>query len=130
MSSDTIAHYDIKREIQKRADRAAKALPLRSDDAAKELFLEIVSDVTSDLREGQVVTELNDHFSATRKMGKTPSLTDINTSVNRTFKRVINWSKRHKRPSEEERDEFTRQIKVAVRSFCRKFDRQATCWRS
>ncbi len=130
MPKNPIANYNIKREIQKRAERAAKRVPLIADDAARELFLDLVAEVAGDLNEGQVVQELTDHFAQTKAKGKTPSLTNINTSVNRVFRKAINWSKRNSNASEVKKAEFTAQIKVAARSCCRMFDQQATCWKA
>jgi hypothetical protein len=124
-----ISRYDIRREIQKRADRRAKGFPLKENFISQQLFLSLVRTLTEDLIEGEVVRELNRHLEEASNEGKAPSLTYINTSVNKIFKKVQNWSVRNPYAEDLEKSEFSIQIKKISRSFCRKFDRQASCWR-
>lgn len=125
MADHPTSAYNVKREIQKRADRFSRNL----EGSERDVFLQVVENVRSEMVEENVKSELSRYFSRLTHAGKMPNVTILNTNINATFRKVLNWARRNPSASPARIAEFSAQISRAARSFCRIFDPLASCWK-
>ncbi|MEJ1157477.1 hypothetical protein [Prosthecomicrobium sp. N25] len=121
-----VEHLDMARLVSAKIDRIAAKLT----DTKRQVFLRIARALSAAVRWNLLTDHVTSALTGPEPLLLRGNIYDLQGNFNAILRRAERWVRRNSEFGEEKVRDFALDLLKASRSFCRVFDRAATCWKS